>query len=1795
MYRATSVLITLALVLGASSLAYEEPFEHGPDWRRARLPRIDVPPDPSLIRIVSEEIDFARVVGAAGAAVDRRARLVRVINLRTADEAVAPVRPDGSFEVRLFAPPGSTLQVNTNMMEIGDLPPEIEEPILSKGQIVLSDMSGPHREILGGMLSGDISSSPGTMIPVVHDSGDSREWHPFVRKIGPNLWYFGRTRASTRAAFPGEPVELEVELHVVFESERAARNAFREPPVIEPGFHILFDQKGRQRAHNRLSVSHLLTPTGLPIEAHNEMLAERLPGGRREWHPAGSGWPAPWWHEDPGEWRVEGRQAVIRQRFTLEIPAELRPGYYGIGAWVNLHGIGHEEYDAGEPAGSPWYISYLRVGNPAPPRLACLLLGSAGPGGARGALAREDEGRFSINFRNVTMPEKLIIPRDDAYTGEPIVYPLDPYVPMASLADRPAPVIPAPTIPFDFATSRLRVTVTAPDGATETLGPAPLVSGQNDLSVLRPDYVVRDRILPPVPPAYGNPSLADMYHITGRGAFNYSFDRYGHYVIELEGIIEDMLSVAYAITGTYDVYVARPLDTMVHPEPGTPLQPYARYRPQVQVQPAMPADVELRWRHYPYSDRDRVVERMIKGKANRWGLFVPGPNETPVTFDDPGEYVLDVTVSHRDDDGTLWMASRRGASVVVTPDSRVVVHGERGNRSPSARWRARWFVAGDNRFVAPSLEFPPGRPMPFEPRPPGHPPDEPWPPPEFYDEIHGINLGHTCYPYESGDVAWLGHDMAFSLFPNVTFEDPDGTISDLVEERWPGVRRGEGRAGLWPGELLPEDRRAIGEMPYVCMTSTGMPPTIAPEDVDRWGYFYTTSWRPGIGVRSQASEDLVPASYWFFDDPYGYQFGNGPHGDLPGDYKMNYAGGVFRDESTGVTDYGAYASMVVLIDGRDRLGPRVLPPFNGVVPGSPPGGPLVVADGRVWDSFLTFGASGPGAVLEVGERLSLSGLVWPPVSGHVEGEIVSPSGKSTKYRIPSDAMGVFDYGGPKAFEPGAWMVSAESTSTGKTSAGVLSELVPEERLPMGDGIGLVSPRFPVPVVPRGAEPIAFDLPPGTRAEPPRPLVIRGHLPDGTAADTVNLIAKMPSVVMEQLELPVENGTFEYVYDPNDLWRFFSNLDTRIGMPTPYGEQAPAWFDTVTFTFWAGEGDALRAGMVLVQGEEVYAQASTGNPLPRSPAAREVRRRRTPPRERASATQADRAPHSSLLTLSSDEGAVFAAHPWSGEVVRMDTADLRIRATARTGGEPRSIALSPDGKRVYVALADKRQVVALDAASLNEAARFDVPGRPRAVLPSSDGKGLFVADFDGDRVLRLSARRGRVEATSGYINRPACLALSSDGKELYTVSFRTGEIVVLDEECKELRRIPAQPQLNQCSTLTVGADGRLYAPQTRSDTSVGGRMFDRTVFPVIAVAEPESNYVSVGYFPDLLVVPPHRPVEVAVDAGAVYLASAGSDDVLAIDRDTGFAKWHAERVGMEPGGIVLDSAKERLYLLTIAGQEIVALDAETGEVLSRERFANDPTPPESARGRYLFGTATDKRLTKDQWMSCAVCHPDGDQDGRQWDFGNGPLDTVTLRGCLDTAPLHVTAHLDEIQDTYRFTRMTMAGQWFVPHEELHDYLGPSNAGMDRDLDALAAYIASLKPKKNPPPPARSARLIKAGKKLFFSETTGCAACHPPPFYTDSGKRRADRTFVLYDVGTCLSSESELHRRLDTPSLLGLHRSGPYLHDGRAKTLAEVFTKFNRDDKHGRTSHLTDSDIRALCEFLRYIDPPRSAQR
>jgi hypothetical protein len=69
---------------------------------------------------------------------------------------------------------------------------------------------------------------------------------------------------------------------------------------------------------------------------------------------------------------------------------------------------------------------------------------------------------------------------------------------------------------------------------------------------------------------------------------------------------------------------------------------------------------------------------------------------------------------------------------------------------------------------------------------------------------------------------------------------------------------------------------------------------------------------------------------------------------------------------------------------------------------------------------------------------------------------------------------------------------------------------------------------------------------------------------------------------------------------------------------------------------------------------------------------------------------------------------------------------------------------------------------------------------------------------------------------------------------------------------------------------------------------------------------------------------------------------------------------------------------------------------------------------------------------------------------------------------------------------------------------------------------------------------------------------------------------------YDVGTMLKYDED--REYDTPTLVEVWRTPPYLSDGRAATIMDVLTKFNPGDRHGKTSGLTEQELRDLEEYV-----------
>jgi YVTN family beta-propeller protein len=324
----------------------------------------------------------------------------------------------------------------------------------------------------------------------------------------------------------------------------------------------------------------------------------------------------------------------------------------------------------------------------------------------------------------------------------------------------------------------------------------------------------------------------------------------------------------------------------------------------------------------------------------------------------------------------------------------------------------------------------------------------------------------------------------------------------------------------------------------------------------------------------------------------------------------------------------------------------------------------------------------------------------------------------------------------------------------------------------------------------------------------------------------------------------------------------------------------------------------------------------------------------------------------------------------------------------------------------------------------------------------------------------------------------------------------------------------------------------------------------------------------------------RPVGLPYDAAflpdgsKLYVVNAASNDVSVVDMGSGMAAAHI-LVEDNPRGVVVSPDGSRVYINNALAGTVTVIDSGTDEVLESIRVTEIPLPPILLQGKRLFHSSRHPDLSKDGWMSCNTCHWEGEQDGRTWTFSfAGPRNTTSLLGMINTYPLRWSAEWDESADSEFAIVEEQFGTGLLGIE-MNFPLGEPNAGHSYDLDSLALFIDSLQYLPNFYIDMNDPYLVERGEMLFFEDSIGCAECHPPPYYTD---------FQTHDVGTASTDAELLGPSIDTPALLSLNRSAPYLHDGSATTLLDVLTLTNPEDQHGETSHLSQDDLMALVEFM-----------
>ncbi|MEZ4669943.1 MAG: hypothetical protein R3E39_18730 [Anaerolineae bacterium] len=545
--------------------------------------------------------------------------------------------------------------------------------------------------------------------------------------------------------------------------------------------------------------------------------------------------------------------------------------------------------------------------------------------------------------------------------------------------------------------------------------------------------------------------------------------------------------------------------------------------------------------------------------------------------------------------------------------------------------------------------------------------------------------------------------------------------------------------------------------------------------------------------------------------------------------------------------------------------------------------------------------------------------------------------------------------------------------------------------------------------------------------------------------------------------------------------------------------------------------------------------------------------------------------SNTLALGKDNRTMVAANTFSNSLSVIDLPQPKLRFEVPVGNDPRSVALTGDATRAVTANRGDGTLSVVDLAT-------------QAVTPIALGGvypyGVVVGDDDrayvslqgSDEVAVVDLQQRSVLARIPTPDSPAGLALWGDF--LYVTHFWSGQVSLI-----------YIPDLRVAKTISTGVDtglsqaieiditrGLAFLPQTRSNAQNITPTFDTLVFPVVNQLELRNlslvrdHRIAV----DTADRPVNMPFAVALDRFRqwMYIANAGSNSLTVIDLNTGLARGQV-KVGANPRGVILSRDGSFVFVNNALDGTLTVIETRNLTVLDNVPISDFNIPVDTIVAAELFYGTSDTRMSFGNWVSCANCHFDGASDGRVWrGFPDGPRNTPSLYGVLDTSPYNWSGTWDELADVELKIRSLQAGTGLIDSPVISPADGDPHAGQSFDLDTLTAYLGSFAGPPNPVKydPAR----VQRGAVVFAEQ--GCDQCHTGSAGTD---------FQKHDVGTGFSALEKAGTEFDTPPLRYLWATAPYFHDGSAPTLRDVFLM---PGQHELFRILPLEDIDALVSYL-----------
>lgn len=622
-------------------------------------------------------------------------------------------------------------------------------------------------------------------------------------------------------------------------------------------------------------------------------------------------------------------------------------------------------------------------------------------------------------------------------------------------------------------------------------------------------------------------------------------------------------------------------------------------------------------------------------------------------------------------------------------------------------------------------------------------------------------------------------------------------------------------------------------------------------------------------------------------------------------------------------------------------------------------------------------------------------------------------------------------------------------------------------------------------------------------------------------------------------------------------------------------------------------------------------------------------------------------HSSNVVLETRAGAnarIWLVNQDNNSVSVFDAVTSVRLAEVTVGTAPRSVAVAPDG-RVWVTNKGSASISIVNPGTL---AVVQTVALPRASMPfglafAPNGSAAYVALEASGQLLRLNVGTGATLASVSVGENPRQVSVTAASDRVLVSRFispalpgegtssvqtqvagapRGGEVVVVNAAMAVERTIVLQhidrPDStaqgrglpNYLGAAVISPDGRSAWVPSKQDNVQRGSLRDglpldfqntvRAITSRIDLASlAEDHGARVDHDNSSL-----GSAAVFHPSGAyLFVALQTSRHVAVIDpvRRTEILRFDA---GRAPDGLAISADGLRLFVNNFMDRTLGVFDltrlVNYGEsivnpVAAPTAVATERLTSQVLNGKRLFYDARDTRLARDAYMSCASCHNDGGHDGRVWDLtglGEGLRNTISLRGRagLGQGFLHWSNNFDEVQDFEGQIRNLAGGTGLMADAQFNtgtrsQPLGTTKAGVSADLDALAAYVASLNTFDVSPARPSATTLSAAatvGRTVFTA--MNCASCHSGTAFSSSGAN------TLSNVGTLKPSSGQrlggALAGIDTPTLRDVWATAPYLHDGSAPTLEAAVRAHNNVT-------ITDTNLANLVAYLKEIGSEEGA--